>query len=77
MKLTDEVFDKGDFNLQEYSNRSFGIYQGEILSVKLLFTPELAEEASKYNFHPTQKGKYNEDGSYTVTFKASGSREII
>ena len=77
MKLTDEIFDKGDFNLQEYSNRSFGIYQGELLNVKLLFTPELSDEASKYNFHPTQKGKYNEDGSYTVTFKASGSREII
>ena len=77
MKLTPETFDKGDFNLQEYSNRSFGIYQGEILNVKLLFTPELSEEASKYNFHPTQRGKYNEDGTYTVTFKASGSREII
>lgn len=77
MKLTDKTFDKGNFNLQEYSNRSFGIYQGEILNVKLLFTPKLAEEASKYNFHPTQKGKWNDDGSYTVTFKASGSREII
>lgn len=77
MKLSDETFDKGDFNLQEYSNRSFGIYQGELLSVKLLFNKELSEEASKYNFHPTQKGKWNEDGTYTVTFKASGSREII
>ena len=77
MKLSDETFDKGDFNLQEYSNRSFGIYQGEVLSVKLLFNKELAEEASKYNFHPTQRGKFNEDGTYTVTFKASGSREII
>ena len=76
-KLTDEAFDKGNFNLQEYSSRSFGVYQGEILSVKLLFTHELAEDASKYNFHPTQKGKFNEDGTYTVTFKASGSREII
>ena len=77
MKLSDETFEKGDFNLQEYSNRSFGIYQGELLNVKLLFNQENAEEASKYNFHPTQKGKWNEDGTYTVTFKASGSREII
>ncbi len=77
MKLSDETFKKGDFNLQEYSNRSFGIYQGELLNVKLLFNQENAEEASKYNFHPTQKGKWNEDGTYTVTFKASGSREII
>ena len=77
MKHTDEIFDKGNFNLQEYSSRSFGVYQGEILNVKLLFSPDLAEDASKYNFHPTQKGKWNDDGTYTVTFKASGSREII
>ncbi len=77
MKLSDETFEKGDFNLQEYSNRSFGIYQGELLNVKLLFNQKNAEEASKYNFHPTQKGKWNDDGTFTVTFKASGSREII
>lgn len=77
LKLTDKTFDKGDFNLQEYTNQSFGVYHGEILDVKLSFTPELAQEASQFNFHPTQKGKFEKDGSYTVTFKASGNREII
>ena len=77
LKLTDKSFDKGDFDLQEYTNQSFGVYHGEILNVKLSFTPDLAEEASKYNFHPTQKGKFEKDGSYTLTFKASGSKEII
>lgn len=77
LELTDETFDKGDFNLQEYTNRSFGVYHGEILNVKLSFCPELAPEASNYNFHPTQKGNFEEDGSYTLKFKASGSKEII
>ena len=77
LKLTDKTFDKGDFNLQEYTNQSFGIYHGEILDVKLSFAPELAQEASNYNFHPTQKGKFEKDGSYTLTFKASGSKEIL
>ena len=77
LKLTDKSFNKGDFNLQEYTNQSFGVYHGEILDVKLLFSPDLAPEASEYNFHPTQKGKFNKDGSYTVTFKASGNKEII
>lgn len=77
LKLTDKIFDKGDFSLQEYTNLSFGVYHGEILDVELLFSPELAPEASQFNFHPTQRGKYNEDGSYTVTFRASGSLEII
>jgi len=77
LKLTDKNFDRGDFDLQEYTNQSFGVYHGEILNVKLSFCPELAQEASQFNFHPTQKGKFEKDGSYTLTFKASGSREII
>ena len=77
LKLTDKVFDRQDFNLQEYTNLSFGVYHGEILDVKLSFSPELAEEASQYNFHPTQKIKKEKDGSLTVTFKASGNKEIM
>lgn len=77
LKLTEETFDKGKFNLQEYTNQSFGVYHGKVLKVKLSFDKELTAEASKYNFHPTQKIKEEKDGSLTVTFKASGSKEII
>lgn len=77
LTLTEKNFNKKDFNLQEYAKQSFGVYHGEILNVKLLFSKELAPEASNFNFHPTQKGKYNDDGTYTVTFKASGDKEII
>lgn len=77
LNLTDETFDKGKFDLQEYTNLSFGVYHGKILNVKLSFDKELTGEASKYNFHPTQKIKEEKDGSLTVTFKASGSKEII
>lgn len=75
--LTDKIFDRRDFNLQEYTNLSFGVYHGEILDVKLSFSPELAKDASQYNFHPTQKITFEKNGSLTVTFKASGSKEII
>ena len=77
LELTQKTFDKGDFNLQEYTNQSFGVYHGEILNVKLLFSKELAQDASQYNFHPTQKIKTNEDGTVEVTFKASGDKSII
>ncbi len=77
LKLTDKIFEKGDFDLQAYTNLSFGVYHSEILDVKLLFDKMLALEASQYNFHPTQKGKWNDDGTYTVSFKASGSKEIF
>ena len=75
--LTKENFDRGEFNLQEFANRSFGVYQSEILNVKLSFSKELAKNASKYHFHPTQKIEEEKDGSLTVSFKASGSKEII
>ena len=77
LKLTDKTFDKGNFDLQEYTNLSFGVYHGEILEVELLFSQDLAQEASQFNFHPTQSGRWNNDGTYTVNFKASGSKEII
>ena len=63
--------------MQEYTNQSFGVYHGEILNVKLSFSPEKAQEASQFNFHPTQKMNFEKDGSLTVTFKASGDKEII
>lgn len=77
IKLTKESFDSKGFDIQEFSQKSFGVYQGEIFDVKLRFSKEVAEEVANYNFHPTQNGKYNEDGTYTVSFKASGDKHII
>lgn len=77
LKLTDKPFDKKGFNLQEYTNQSFGVYHGDILNVILSFDKEVAEDVLKYNFHPTQSVKAEKDGSVTVEFKASGEKEII
>lgn len=78
LKLTDKTFNKGDFNLKEYTSRSFGVYQEEdLMSVKLWFSKDVAEDVKHYNFHPTQKLKEEEDGSVILTFKACGSWEII
>lgn len=77
VKLTNESFDKGDFDIKEYANHSFGVYQNEVMKVVLLFTPDVAEDVLNFNFHPTQKVKQNEDGTVTVKFKASGELEIL
>ena len=77
IELTEEKFDKGDFDIKEYANRSFGVYQNEIIKVELRFSKEVAEDVLNYNFHPTQKVKQNEDGTVTVKFKASGELEIL
>ena len=77
IELTDETFDKGDFDIKEYANRSFGVYQNEIIKVELRFSKEVAEDVLNYNFHPTQKVKQNDDETVTVKFKASGELEIL
>ena len=78
IKLTDDYFDKDEsFNMEEYCGRSFGVYQGEIFDVILQFDKDCAEDVKEYFFHPTQKGKLNDDGSYTLSLKASGEFEII
>ena len=77
LKMSNDKFKKPNFNLQEFANRSFGVYQGEVLDVELEFNKELANEAIDYNFHPTQKIKKQKDGSLLVNFKACGEREII
>ena len=77
LKLTNKKFDSNGFDLREFAKKSFGVFQGKIYNVKLNFDATAAEDASNYNFHPSQKGKWEKDGSYTVTFKASGDKHII
>ena len=76
--LTDNYFEKeDDFDLQNYCARSFGVFQGEIFDVVLQFNKDAAQDAKEYFFHPTQIGKLEQDGSYTLSLKASGEYEII
>ncbi len=77
VKLSKESFDKGDFDLEAFSKKSFGVYQGECIDVKLLFSADVAEDVLHYQFHSTQKVKQNEDGTVSVKFKASGEYEIM
>ena len=77
VQISNKQFDKGDFDIKEYANHSFGVYQNEIMRVELLFSPDVAEDVLNFNFHPTQKVKQNDDGSVTVKFKASGELEIL
>lgn len=70
-------FKKSKFNLQKYANLSFGSFHGEILKVELSFIKELKEDVLNYNFHPTQKIIEEKNGTTTVKFNASGSKEIF
>ena len=75
--LSRETFDPKGFNLAKYTERSFGVYQGEVFNVKLKFDESAKEDVTHYNFHPTQKIELNDDGTVTVTFRASGDMHIL
>lgn len=65
-----------DFDLQVFASQSFGIYQDEIEDVVLQVTPEGADEARAWRWHPTQTVEDQDDGSVIVRFRASGMREL-
>lgn len=65
-----------DFDLQAFADRSFGVYQDEVQDVVLSISPEGAEDALGWRFHPTQHVVQEADGSVTVRFRASGMLEL-
>jgi predicted DNA-binding transcriptional regulator YafY len=77
IELTEDVFERpADFNLTNWMQRSFGIWQEEVHDVVWRFTPEAASDARLYLFHPTQVMTDEPDGSLTVSFRAGGLREM-
>lgn len=65
-----------DFSLQEYAERSFGVFQEERFDVEWKFSPEAAADAKEYLFHPSQTFEEQADGSLIVRFRAGGSLEM-
>lgn len=77
IQITNNYFDRDEnFDIKEFSQKSFGVFQDDEMEVKLEFKKS-AHEVLEYNFHPTQKIKELENGNFEVTFTASGQYEII
>ena len=66
-----------DFDLEDFTQQSFGMFHGgDALDVVWRFKPSVAEEASKFAFHPTQTTEREKDGSLLVRFRAKGDVEM-
>ena len=77
MDLLDRCFTRrDDFDLASYAAQSFGAFQEEPLDVMLRFTPEAAQDAASWLFHPSQSLKHEADGSLIVHFRAGGTQEL-
>ncbi len=65
-----------DFDLSTFASQSFGIYQDAVEDVVLKVSPEGADEARRWRWHPTQTLEDAADGGVVVRFRASGMREL-
>jgi len=77
LTVSDEYFEKDEnFSLQEYCNKSFGIYQEEPMNITLEFDKSVAEDILNYNFHPTQKMKQLDNGDVQVKMVSGGKLSL-
>ena len=67
---------RADFDIKTYAARSFGVFQGEQLQVRLRFCAEVAEQVREFAFHPTQMLEELPGGEVRVHFVAAGEVEI-
>ncbi|MQX37813.1 helix-turn-helix transcriptional regulator [Roseospira navarrensis] len=65
-----------DFDLAAFARRAFGVYQEDPQDVVWRFTPQAAEEAKRFTFHPDQTHEDAPDGSLIVRFRAGGLLEM-
>lgn len=64
------------FDLQNYAERSFGVFQEEPYEVVWHFSENVADAAREHHFHPTQVIEDQPDGSIHVRFTAGGWKEM-
>lgn len=65
-----------DFSLQRFAERSFGVFQEDLLDVVWRFSAQAAPDARQFLFHPTQVFEDQSDGSLVVRFRAGGALEM-
>lgn len=65
-----------DFDLGSYAGRSFGIYQEEQVTIRLIFSKEASGDAARFLFHPGQALRRCDDGTLEVEFTAGGLKEL-
>lgn len=66
-----------DFKLNETLSESWGLWQGDIKTVKVRFSKDISEVIlRKPKWHPSQKTEIKDDGSVELTFNVSGIDEI-
>ena len=75
--LTGEYFEiPQDFDLDGFMQYSFGVFTGDPVAVKILFSPEVAGYVKEKIWHASQKVTEKKDGAVIFEAKVSGTDEI-
>ena len=78
VEVTRDRFDvPEDFRPEDLTGSSFGLIDGEPMSLQVRFAPEIAHLIRERTWHPTQQLTEEEDGSVLLCFEAAGEREIL
>jgi predicted DNA-binding transcriptional regulator YafY len=64
------------FDLQAYSQRSFGVFQEPTVDVTLRVLPDFVDEASRWLFHSNQDSVAQSDGSVLIHMHGGGLNEL-
>ncbi len=64
------------FDLREYTERSFGVFQEDPYDVTFRFSAQVVDAVREHHFHPSQQIEEQPDGSLIVRIKAGGSKEM-
>jgi predicted DNA-binding transcriptional regulator YafY len=78
-EIIEEFFERDpNFDLNDHAAHAFGSFQSvdEFGPVHWRFTPDAAQRAAEWHFHPAQQTEFQEDGSLDVRFAASGWLEM-
>ena len=74
---TKETFEvPEDFNLEDFTGPSFGVYQGETTHIKVWFDPDVAGYIKEKIWHESQQIHPQDDGSILFEAEVAGTDEI-
>lgn len=70
-------FDDKGFNLKQYMDERWGLYDGDPTTVKVRFDKEVAPLiTNKEKWHPSEKRKILKNGDVELTFKVGGTEKL-
>ena len=77
LHTTDETFDiPTDFDFSALMNKSFGVFQGPSVRIKVWFEKEIAGYISEKVWHSSQRIHEQKDGSVIFEAEVSGTDEV-